>query len=134
MFCLILNVEDEADDMHVQKKDESESWTVEKGDEIKFEDQGSVEEKLALTLMVCRLLMDGVCHGHVPSGTPEVSGIRRSQKLMEVHRRLSELPSGIFNLDPMAFSAGPIDIQSRGTKFGQNPAQAGLAESHPIFA
>ena len=60
MFCLILNVEDEADDMHVQKKDKIESWTEEKDDVIKFEDQGSVKEKLHLALMVCRLLMDGV--------------------------------------------------------------------------
>ena len=109
MFCLILNVEDEVDDMHVQKKDEIQSLMEEKDDVIKFEDQGSVKEKLHLALMVCRLLMDGVCHGHVPSGTPEVSGIRRSQKLMEAHRRLLELPSGIFDLDPMGFSAGPID-------------------------
>ena len=110
MFCLILNVEDEVDDMHVQKKDKIESWTVEKGDEIKFEDQGSVEEKLMLALMVCRLLMDGVCQGHVPSGTPEVSALRRSQKVLESCRRLSELLSGIFSLDPMEFSAGPIKI------------------------
>ena len=61
MFCLNLNVEDEVDDMHVQKKDKIESWMVEEGDVIKFEDQGSVEEKLHLALMVCRLLMDGVC-------------------------------------------------------------------------
>ena len=110
MFCLILNVEVEADDMHIQKKDEIESWTVERGDEIKFEDQGSVKEKLHLALMVCRLLMDGVCHGHVPSGTPEVSALRRSQKVLESCRRLSELPSGIFSLDPMGFSATPIEI------------------------
>ena len=77
--------------------------------------------------MVCRLLMDGVCHGHVPSGTPEVSHIRRSWKAMESCGKLFALLSGIFSLDPMGFSAGPIDIQSRGTNFGPDPAQAGLA-------
>ena len=110
MFCLILNVEDEADDVHIQKKAKIESWTVEKGDEIKFEDQGSVMEKLVLALMACRLLMDGVCHGHVPSGSPEVSAIGRSQKVMESCGRLFALPSGIFSLDPMGFSVGPIKI------------------------
>ena len=110
MFCLNLNVEDEVNDMHVWKEDEIESWTVEKGDEIKFEDQGIVKEKLTLDPMMCRLLMDGVCHGHVPGGTPEVSALRRSWKAMESCRRLFALPSGIFSLDPMGFSTGPIKI------------------------
>ena len=110
MFCLILNVKDETDDMHIWKKDKIEIWTVEKGDEIKFEDQGSVKEKLHLALMVCRLLMDGVCHGHVPSGSLEVSAIGRSQKVMVSCGRLFALPSGIFSLDPMGFSAKPIKI------------------------
>ena len=52
MFCLISNVEDEVDDMHVQKKDGIESQTEEKDDVIKFEDQGSVKEKLHLALIV----------------------------------------------------------------------------------
>ena len=91
----------------------------EKDDVIKFEDQGSVKEKLHLALMVCRLLMDGVCHGHVPSGSPEVSAIGRSQKAMESCGRLFALPSGIFSLDPMGFSAGLIGTQSCGTNFGQ---------------
>ena len=60
MFCLNSNVEDEVNDMHVQKKDEIEILVEEKDDVIKFEDQGSVKEKLHFALMVSRLMMDGV--------------------------------------------------------------------------
>ena len=60
MFCLNSNVEDEVNDMHVQKNDEIESLMEEKDDVIEFEDQGSVKEKLHLAPMVSRLLMEGV--------------------------------------------------------------------------